>query len=245
LAAAAIVVAVPLAGQTNPVATRVALVRDGIVRMQFPGRPNVCGDGRGSTWIQNGRSTWNRDRDWVCGGPVFVRIGRSDGQTISVRKSLGPRSSAGGSDTDLGDVSADDAAKYLISLAHTIGGGSADEALGAAGFAAASDLSREFSALVRDDNAPISSRKNALFWLGQTGTSTSALIDLDATLQTRDLREQFTFVLSQRDDDRAMRKLMDIARTDRDVDVRKQAMFWLGQSKDPVAVKFFKDILTP
>ena len=52
-------------------------------------------------------------------------------------------------------------------------------------------------------------------------------------------------MLSQRDDDRSMRKLMDIARSDPDAAVRKQAMFWLGQSKDPAAVKFFKEILTP
>ena len=245
LAAAILMVAAPLAAQTNAVATRVAAVRDGIVRMQFPARPNVCGDGTSSVWIQGERNHWTNGRSgYVCGGPVVVRIGRTDGQTISVRNSIGARLSST-SETDLGAVSPDDAARFLISLAHTMGGKSADEALAAAGFADASDLSREFGALIRDDNAPVSSRKNALFWLGQSGASTTALVALDPELKTPELREQFTFVLSQRDDDRSMRKLMDIARTDRDAQVRKQAMFWLGQSKDPAAVKFFKEILTP
>ena len=245
LAATISMVAAPLAAQTNSVATRVAAVRDGIVRMQVPARPNVCGDGTSSMWIQDGRNRWTNDPSrYVCGGPVVVRIGRADGQTISVRKSVGARASAS-SDTDLGVVSPDDAARFLITLAHTIGGSSAEEALAAAAFADASDVSRDFTALIRDGNAPVSSRKNALFWLGQTAASTNDLIGLDGELQTPELREQFTFVLSQRDDDRSMRKLMDIARTDRDGDVRKKAMFWLGQSKDPAAVKFFKEILTP
>jgi hypothetical protein len=245
LAATALVVAAPLAAQTNTVASRIGAVRDGIVRMQFAARPNVCGDGTSSVWIQGERSNWtNNRRGYVCGGPVVVRVGRADGQTISVRTSVGARLSSG-SEPDLGVVSADDAARFLITLAHTIGGNSAEEALSAAGFADASDLSREFGALVRDGNAPVSSRKSALFWLGQRAASTADVIALDGDLQTRTLREQFTFVLSQRDDDRSMRKLMDIARTDRDASVRKQAMFWLGQSKDPAAVKFFREILTP
>jgi hypothetical protein len=240
------VVAAPLAAQANPVAARVAAVREGMVSMRFPARPNVCGDGNGSVWMQGDGNRWYGGRNHVCiNGPLVVKLGRSDGQTISVRKSVGVRSNTSVADVDLGDVSADDAARYLISLARSIGGGSADEALSAAGFAAASDLSTEFRAVVRDDNAPIGSRRSAMFWLGQTDTPTATLVSLDGELQSRTLREQYTFVLSQRDDEAATRKLMDIARTDRDRDIRKKAMFWLGQSKDPAVTKFFKDILTP
>jgi hypothetical protein len=217
-----------------------------MVSMRFAARPNVCGDGNGSVWVQGNGNRWVSDGRHVCiNGPVVVRIGRSDGQTISVRKSVGMRMNASRTDADLGDVSPDDAARYLISLGHSIGGGSADEALSAAGMAAASDLSTEFRGVVRDENAPISARRTALFWLGQTDTPTTVLVNLDGELESRTLREQYTFVLSQRDDDAAMRKLMDIARTDRDADIRKKAMFWLGQSKDPAVTKFFKDILTP
>jgi hypothetical protein len=147
---------------------------------------------------------------------------------------------------DLAEVSADDAAKYLISLARSIGGTSGDEALSGAAMADAGDLSADFRTVVRDDNAPVSSRKSALFWLAQTDAQTQTLVDLYAGLDGRELRKHYTFVLSQRnDDDLAMKKLMDIARSDRDGEVRKQAMFWLGQSKDPAVTKFFKDILTP
>jgi hypothetical protein len=245
LAATAALVAAPLAAQSNAVATRVGAVRDGIVRMQFPARRSVCGDGTSSVWIRGDRNRWTDNRpDYVCGGPVVVRVGRADGQTISVRKSIDARVSSA-ADVDLGVVSPDEAGRYLITLAHDLGGKNAEEAISAAGFADASDLSREFGALIRDANAPVSSRENAIFWFGESGASTADLIALDGDLKSESLRRQFTFVLSQRDDDRSMRKLMEIARTDRDVDVRKQAMFWLGQSKDPAAVKFFREILTP
>jgi hypothetical protein len=70
------------------------------------------------------------------------------------------------------------------------------------------------------------------------------LTALDSDLQLASLREQYTFVLSQRrDDDEAIDKLIDVARTDRDFQIRKQAMFWLGQSRDPRAVKFLRDLI--
>jgi hypothetical protein len=244
LAATILVVAAPLAAQTNSVAARVAAVREGTVSMRFPARPDVCGDGSGSIWVQNDRYT--RNGRYVCvRGPLVVRIGRADNQTISIRKSLGVLGNTSGSDVELGDVSADEAARYLISLGRSLGGNSGNEALAAAAFAEAGDLSAEFRQVVRDVNAPIASRKNAMFWLGQTGAPTTAIVDLDRELDTRSLREHYTFVLSQRQDSAATRKLMDIARTDGDANVRKQAMFWLGQSRDPAAVKFFKEILTP
>ena len=42
---------------------------------------------------------------------------------------------------------------------------------------------------------------------------------------------------------RALRKLMEIAKSDASVDVRRSAVHWLGQSKDPEALKFIEEIL--
>ena len=69
------------------------------------------------------------------------------------------------------------------------------------------------------------------------------LIAVYDALKPYSLREHFTFVLSQRRDDEAVSKLMDIARNDRDVKVRKQAMFWLGQSGDSRALAYFQEVL--
>jgi len=112
-------------------------------------------------------------------------------------------------------------------------------------FADAGDISPELSRLVRDRDAGIETRKQALFWFGQGDASTKDLVRLYDSLDARSLREHFTFVASQRRDNEAIDKLIDIARGDRDSEVRKQAMFWLGQTKDPRAIKFFRDILAP
>jgi len=115
----------------------------------------------------------------------------------------------------------------------------------AAVFADAGDISPELAGLVRDRDVALETRKQALFWFGQGDAPTKTLVGLYDNLDAQSLREHFTFVVSQRRDNEAIDKLIDIARGDRDSDVRKQAMFWLGQTKDPRAIKFFHDILVP
>lgn len=241
---AATLAAIPV--QAQSLASRIDAVRDGMVLMAFASRPGVCGDGHGSIWIQDSRSVRDAsDRRWVCvPGPVRVALGRADKQTISVRTRVGGRWSAASSETDLGEVSASDAAHYLLDLARTLGGESAGEALSAAAFADAANLSPEFERLVRDDAASLETRKQALFWLGQGDLPTRDLAHLYDGLGPFALREHFTFVISQRRDDFAIDKLIDVARRDPDLEIRKRAMFWLGQSREPRAIKFFKDLLT-
>ena len=233
-----------LAAQT--LASRVDAVRDGRVLMSFAARPGVCGDGRGSVWIHNSRIDYSSgDRRQVCiDGPVRVAIGRADKQTVSVRKWVGGRWSVDASDVDLGTVSAADAAHYLLAVAHSLGGNSADDAVSAAAFADTPDLSPDFMKLVRDDEPSLETRKQALFWQGQSDFPTADLVRLRESLKPFALREHYTFVLSQRHEDAAVDGLIDVARHDPDSEVRKQAMFWLGQMKEPKAIKFLQDILT-
>jgi hypothetical protein len=210
-------------------ANRVAAVRDGTVQMTFATRPGVCGDGRGSIWIQGANHNADfSDRGSACiRGPVRVTIGRADGQTVSIRECVSCLTSGMADGTNIGEVGAAEAARYLLSVARTSGGRNADDAITAAAFADAGNLGPEFTQLIRDENATLQARKQALFWFGQTGESTQDLIALDGSLKGEELRKQFTFVLSQRRDDPSLDKLMDVARHDPDTDVRKQAMFWL------------------
>jgi HEAT repeat protein len=142
-------------------------------------------------------------------------------------------------------VSPEDAARYFLRIARELSGRNADDAMSAAVFADAGDISPELARLVRDSDARLETRKQALFWFGQMDAPTKDLIRLYDNLDARSLREHFTFVVSQRRDNEAIDKLIDIARGDRDSEVRKQAMFWLGQTKDPRAIKFFHDVLVP
>jgi hypothetical protein len=226
------------------IADRVNAVRDGTVRMSFAARRGLCGDGMGSVWIRDARHDADVQRPCIA-GPIRVTLGRDNGVTVSVRTRVGGEWSASGSETDLGVVPADDAAHYLLRLARELSGRNSDEAMSGAVFADAGDLSPELSRLVRDRDAGVETRKQALFWLGQSDASTTDLVRLYDSLEARALREHFTFVVSQRRDSEAIDKLIAIARTDRDAQIRKQAMFWLGQTKDPRAIKFFHDVLVP
>lgn len=209
--------------------------------MSFESRPDVCTDGNGSSWTSGHGNSWRP----CIHAPVRVTLGRTDGQTISVRRRLGGRVSPASSEVDLGEVPAKDAALYLASLSRKLGGRNADEALSAAALADDVDLTPTLHEIVLDENVRVETRKQALFWLGQTDASTKDLTSLYERLKPVELREHFTFVVSQRRDEEGLDKLMDIAQHDRDKQIRNQAMFWLGQSHDPRAAKFFRDILTP
>jgi hypothetical protein len=226
--------------------SRVDAVRDGRVLMSFAARPGVCGDGRGGVWIQSSRIGYaSGDRQFVCiAGPVRVAIGRADKQTVSVRKWVGGHWSSDASDVDLGTVPASEAAHYLLGLAHSLGGNSADGAVSAAALADASDLSPDLTSLIRDDDASLETRKQALFWLGQSDFPTADLVRMRESLKPFALREHYTFVLSQRHEDAAVDGLIEVARNDPDSEIRRRAMFWLGQTKEPKAINFLRDILT-
>jgi HEAT repeat protein len=94
-----------------------------------------------------------------------------------------------------------------------------------------------------DANETTETRKQALFWLGQGAMPSHDLVELYDQLGPRELREHFTFVLSQRKDDQAVDKLIDIVNHERDKGVRSQALFWLGQSKEPRAHAFLRDLI--
>jgi len=249
LAACALAAASPAASVlgAQSLGNRIDVVRDGMVQIAFATRPGICGDGHGGTWMSRRADVSSNGGRYTCiAGPARVSIGKADGRVASVRSCVAcrPRASSN-ADVDLGTVDAAEAARYLIGVAPALGGTSAGEAISAASFADGVDLSPELAHLVRDVGATTAARKDALFWLGQNeGETTNDLIGLYASLDAEALREHFTFVLSQREDDApALDKLIDIAQHDADFKVRKQAMFWLGQSKDPKAIKFFQTIL--
>lgn len=162
-AAVAFLAAAPLPGQS--IASRVDMVRNGSVELVFASRPDVCGDGRGSVWTSG--HGYRGSGDGICiHGPVRVTMMREDGRTINVRSCVACPSREGAPVTII-DAGADDAVRYLLGLARTVGGSSAGHAVSAAAFADA-DASSEFVRLARDANAPMAARKQAFFWLGQS-----------------------------------------------------------------------------
>jgi HEAT repeat protein len=95
---------------------------------------------------------------------------------------------------------------------------------------------------VLDTREPMDLRKQALFWRGQgNDTPLGDLLALYPRLDSRELRDHYVFVLSQRHESAAVDKLIDLATNEPDRAIRAKAVFWLGQSRDPRAAKFLEE----
>ena len=223
---------------------RVASAPDGTVRFSFAARPGVCGDGHNVN-IQDSRNPdWESDCD---NGPVRTVLTVSGGKVTRVRSYVGGRwRPAGAGVTDLGTVSAPEAANFLLDVASRAPGGS-NEAVFAATLADSAMIWPALVRLAKNDALPRETRRSAVFWLGQAAgaAATSSLDSLASDARgDRPIREAAVFALSQRPKDEGIPVLIRVAQTDRDPAIRRKAMFWLGQSDDPRALALFENILT-
>ena len=240
------------------IASRVARVSNGTVRMTFAARPGICGSGN-SIWHSNGRgrTTWgdnwntSRDVEWEtdCStGPARVVLDRRDGELADLRFYVGGRWRPAASNVvDLGTVPAREAADYLISIAQSEKGSMGEKAIFPATIADSAIIWPALIKIARNSDLPRNTRNQSVFWLGQAAgdAATANLKDivLDNSVD-REVREQAVFALSQRPRDEGVPALISVARTNKDPEVRKKALFWLGQSHDPRAIDLFEELLT-
>jgi len=94
-----------------------------------------------------------------------------------------------------------------------------------------------------DPKHSVETRKQAIFSAGQAGVSTADLIALYGKVNEREIKEQLIWVLSEKRDEAAFTRLMQIAKSDPDRELRKKAIFWLGQSNDPRVKDFLLEII--
>ena len=247
LLAGATVAALAFAGAAATAQTidrRVASAPDGTVRFSFAARPGVCGNGHNVNIEDSRNPDWESDCD---NGPVRTVLTVSGGKVTRVRSYVGGRwRPAGAGVTDLGTVSAPEAASYLIDVASRAPGKS-NEAVFAATLADSAMIWPALVRLAKNDAVPRETRRSAVFWLGQAAGSaaTASLDSLASDVRgDRPIREAAVFALSQRPKDEGVPALIRVAQTDRDPDIRRKAMFWLGQSDDPRALALFENILT-
>jgi hypothetical protein len=240
------------------IASKVARVSNGSVRMSFTAKPGICGSG-GSGWHTRGRgrTTWSNDRNGsrdveyeidCSSGPVRIVIDRRDGEITDLRFYVGGRWRAAGADVvDLGMVPAREAADYLVSLARTERGSMGEKAILPATIADSADIWPALLKIARNADVPRGTRNQSVFWLGQAAgdAATAGLKDIvtDNSVD-REVRESAVFALSQRPREEGVPALIAVARTNRDPEIRKKALFWLGQSHDPRALDLFEEILT-
>ncbi len=245
-------------------AAHIAAAPDGRVRLSFAARPGVCGNGRNVISLecsrgQCGRQTFTFDRAWEgegdeveydCEpGPVRVSLTVRGGEVRALRTYVGGRwvTSTAAGVTDLGTVPAREATEFLLELAKSADGRVGEEAILPATFADSVTVWPSLLKLAREERVPERTRRQAVFWLGQTAgeAATRGLTGLvEDSDVNREVKEQAVFALSQQPRDAGVPALIRIARTNREPDVRRKAIFWLGQSGDPRALALFEELLT-
>jgi hypothetical protein len=239
--------------KAQSIASRVASVRDGKVRLTFASRPEVCG---GGNWISRGgnsRMNWSNDQsadviyDEECShSPVRLVLFVDNGHVTKLRTYVGGRWRPASSETvDLGTVSTRDATNYLLSLASSdakVG----REAIMPATLADSVTIWPQLFRIARTESVSSSTRKQATFWLAQAASDAIAPEHYTRGRESDDteVKKQVVFALSQRRNGEAVPALIQVARNNRDPEVRRTALFWLGQSGDVRAVSLFEEILS-
>jgi len=254
----ALALALPTLAAGQTLEQRVASAR-GSVGFEFDTRSNVCGDGH-SIMVSNDSSPgWTRrssrsgvhigrrkGRSGDCEtGPARVLIEREGNAVANLRVTVGGMPAS--AETELGRVSASDAAAYLLSIAPRLTGESADDAIMGAQIANGARVWDRLLEIARDNGATESARKSALFWVSHEASiaATSGLgavaADDDASIA---VRKDALFYLAQRPNGEGVPALARVAETSTSSRLRKDAIFYLAQSRDPRALDVFERLLT-
>ena len=254
--ALALTLAPPAGAQAgSSIARRVAAAPDGEVRLSYATRSDVCGVGRdgvsiGSTmtFFDRGESygSWSRRR--CVDGPARVALTVREHEVTGVRTRVGGAWPAGASDvTDLGTVSAPEAAAYFIALAPALDGSGRQNPLLAAAVADSANVAPDMLRLGRTTTLSRELRKRAVHWAGALGDASmvaplTALARANGSERTsgddvgpgNGIEGAAVGALAMIPDGVGVPALMTLVR-DGSESVRKAAVFWLGQRDEEKA----------
>ncbi|MGQ0714568.1 MAG: HEAT repeat domain-containing protein [Gemmatimonadaceae bacterium] len=253
LAASIFLMVTPL--QAQSLASRVAAVDHGAVTFHYAARAGVCGDGE--SFVRTGPRTFhgswasNRRMEPCIFGPAQVRLTIEDGAVQRVESWVGPLRSRGA--RDLGEVSAPEAARYLMTIAARGTAKASSKAIFPAVLADSATVWPALFPIARDaDTRSKSTRQDALFWLSRFASAALAgrpnnpfAEDEEPESEDDDLKSHAVFVVSQLPHDEGIPQLLEIARSNQSWRVRSKALFWLGQSGDPRAIDLLESVLRP
>lgn len=230
----------------------------GRVAFDFAVHDNVCGDGNGIHIADDASPGWNvrRQRSGVTirhrgddGSPCEIAPARAiiehEGRRVtSVRVTVGGPGAR--VDRFLGNVTAEDAARFLLAVAPELDGRSADDAIVGANIADVPRVWPRLLEIARDAAASERSRKSAIFWLsheaGEAAVAGLADVAEDDEASTS-VRQDAVFHLAQRKDGSGIEPLIRIVRKSKSAKIRKDALWHLGQSRDPRALALFAELL--
>jgi HEAT repeat protein len=255
----ALVPATPASAQSS-LATSVAQAPNGVVHVQFDGRPGVCGDGRDV--VAYGKAMFARDFQsfgrWsgvhCVPGPLRVSLTVANGQVTHMQTQVGGSwPSTDARVTDLGTVASREASAYFFSLVPSLESGGKDRLLLPAVLAEGADVMPSLLALARDASRADQTRRQAVQWLGLLGDASviPALVGFakegvndegDDKAGRRGLAGGAVAALSQLEGDVGVPALIDLARSG-SVGTRRNAAFWLGQNGDPRARRMLHSMI--
>jgi hypothetical protein len=236
--------------------TRIASAK-GTVGFAFTTRRAICGNGMSitigndsSTRGSGGRSTMRIGRmvsgdSSICEeGPGHVVLTRSGGAVTDVVVTVGGHPDR--VDTQLGAIAAPEVARYLLSIAPSLAGRSADHAVMGAAIADSSSSWRRMLDIARDNTASEAARKATLFWVSQeagaVATAGLGSVAMDDGAETA-VRSDALFFLAQRPHGEGVPGLIKVAQESKSAKLRKDAIWHLSQSHDPRAMDLFEKLL--
>jgi hypothetical protein len=264
----AVVMALAMGGITSPALAQNTLVErigkapDGVVRVQFAGRPGTCGDGRDvigfrkALFAESFQSIGNWEAPNCRPGPVRVALTVANGKVTSVKTYVGgDRPRTNDRVTDVGVVPSSEAASYFFALIPQIeGSGRRDKSRLLLPAVLADDPSAvpRLITLARDESRAQETRRQSIQWIGLLGDAkvvpmlvgfasgggaapTGDDIDEnDMAPGKKGLATAAMAALSMLEDGAGVPALIDLARSGTS-GTRASAVFWLGQSGDPRA----------
>ena len=223
---------VPAALNAQSLSQRVAAAGDGPIRFSYASRPQACGDGR--TFLRMGRFaivSSGRSYSMLTGtihsdnrcerGPAEARLEIDKGRVTSVRSVLPASSDRGG--TDLGLVSASEAAKFFIASLERPSDASDERMFVALALVDSATVWPDLVRIARNETLTESRRANALRWAGLDGEA-AAIGPLAGFLNDKSLsskiRQGAAAGLAGIDEPAATRILTDFVRSQDDPKLR-------------------------
>lgn len=246
----------PLTAQAA-LAARVADAPDGVVHVQFDSRPGTCGDGR--TMVGYRSALFGRDysnvgkwHDQRCvPGPVRVALVIAGGVVTHATTQIGGSwPPASGRVTELGVVTAPEAAAYFFSLVPRLESAfTRDHALLLPAVLADADVAIvPLIALARDGARSERTRRQALQWIGLLGDAgvVPMLVGFasegTASEDGKGLAGSAVGALAAIDGGAGIPALVQLARS-APLATRRNAVFWLGQNDDPRGLRMLHTII--
>lgn len=239
----------PLA-DAQTLASRIASASDRSVQFSYPVRAGVCGDGR--TYISTGSGNFygsfsTNNADQCLAGPVRVVADLADRNVIALRTYVGGATAVSETGiTNLGTVSAAEAADYLIGVASRADGRVGRDAIFAALLGENVELTSRLLEIARDQNRPLETRRAALSGLvrsdpRQLDRVGPALVQI-ATNEgdVRSVRTGALSALSRLDHGAGIQPLVQLASANLTSWVGREALTVLARSGDPRARQFLR-----